>query len=216
MSEVSAQERLRKIRERADRARGQSWHWAVNHTSRTIHLESHGNSSRFALEYVMDFTRWGMTGARPRFQVDGLMCNAETLSKVVEGRGHHAEWYQTIEHPDAEFIAHARADIPFLLDQLAERDAELARLRDTRSGPSYPRVEAIAKRTGVRTDRKWLLARWCSVLHAFDPRTLQDARPAAACGYRATAVYAPEDSLRASQRCRACSRVLSHNNPGGV
>ncbi len=55
----------------------------------------------------------------------------EQRAFAVNGIGHIPDgdseyWYFT--EADAEFIAHARTDIPYLLAQLAERDATIERL----------------------------------------------------------------------------------------
>jgi hypothetical protein len=62
---------------------------------------------------VMDFTRWGMSGAQARFitpnEVPGMMLlrEAHAFAKVVPGREQHANWFQGIDHPDARLIAAA-------------------------------------------------------------------------------------------------------------
>jgi hypothetical protein len=85
------------------------WRWELNLASK--HLNLCGGESPYDLT-VMDFTRWGMGGALPRFNVDHgngmqLMERAETLAQVVKGREHHARWFQDINHPDAKLIAAA-------------------------------------------------------------------------------------------------------------
>ena len=73
----------------------------------------------------MDFVRWGMQRAQPRFQLDKLMIEAENLVKFEVGDGNatgHAEGkangsiyrldISEIDHPDARLIASA----PELLD----------------------------------------------------------------------------------------------------
>lgn len=65
---------------------------------------------------VMDFTRWGMQSAQPRFKDPntGYIENAEMFAEVVPGREHHKAWFQTINQPDANLIAAA----PDLLEAL--------------------------------------------------------------------------------------------------
>ena len=89
------------------------WEWQVNKTYKQVTLIGHRNGCR---ELVMDFTRWGMNGAKPRFNRSGLMHPADGLCGIIEGREHHASWCQTINHPDARLIAAA----PDMLDALIE------------------------------------------------------------------------------------------------
>jgi hypothetical protein len=75
---------------------------------------------------VLDFVRWGMSAAAPRFRTaDGLALNimrrADEFAVVVPGREHHAEWFKGVDHPDARLIAAApellaelEAALPFL------------------------------------------------------------------------------------------------------
>ena len=90
------------------------WRWEVNLRHKDIQLC--GGVPRYDLT-VMDFVRYGMDGAQPRFNIAekpgmNLMHKSNTLTEVVEGREHHADWFQTIKHPDAQLIAAA----PDLLD----------------------------------------------------------------------------------------------------
>lgn len=56
----------------------------------------------------MNFVRWGMNGAAPRFRSeDDLMVKAEELTIPVAGREHHMRWYRTLAHPDAHMLAAA-------------------------------------------------------------------------------------------------------------
>lgn len=112
-----------------------TWRWSINPHAKQVRLESEDGPRSI----VIDFARWGMNGAQPRFQVDGLMQDAQDCAVIVEGREHHAKWYQTLEHPDANLIARA----PQLLKTLAD---EVARLR---------RGEFTCKRCGIRKDAEF-------------------------------------------------------------
>lgn len=94
------------------------WLWILNLKAKQVHLEAQDGPR----QYVIDFVRWGTNGAQPRFQVDGLMQDAQDCAAIVEGREHHAAWYQTLDHPDANLIAAA----PDLLRRLVD---EVKRLR---------------------------------------------------------------------------------------
>jgi hypothetical protein len=78
----------------------------------------------------MDFERWGMRDAIPSFQVyekysgpvtergSKGMVKADSLAKSYPGQEHHRGFDDYINHPDAEFITHARTDVPALLDEV--------------------------------------------------------------------------------------------------
>ena len=97
------------------------WRWEFNAKHRSIHLV--GGKPQFDLT-VMDFVRWGMNGAVPRFiepseSMNGLQlmhraCDRSDWIAPFEGRKHHAHWCAAIEHPDARLMAAA----PDLLNAL--------------------------------------------------------------------------------------------------
>ena len=85
------------------------WRWEVNLGSKNISLC--GGETRYDLT-VMDFVRYGTGSAAPRFIAEPssgfqIMERADKLSKIVPGREHHARWFQTLSHPDAQLIAAA-------------------------------------------------------------------------------------------------------------
>lgn len=82
------------------------WRWEINLKSRVVRLTG-GVRPLYDLT-VMDFVRWGMGNAAPRFiDQDHLMERADTYAAVVPGREHHAQWFQGLSHPDAHLIAAA-------------------------------------------------------------------------------------------------------------
>jgi len=94
------------------------WRWEFNQKSKYIHLV--GGKIRYDLT-VMDFVRYGMGGAAPRFNIDHgqdmqLMHRADTMGVIVKGREHHQNWFKDIDHPDAKLIAAA----PDLLEALID------------------------------------------------------------------------------------------------
>lgn len=94
------------------------WRWEMNIASKQVRLV--GGKVRYDLN-VMDFVRYGMSSASPRFNVERrenihLMTRADELGAVVPGREHHADWFQAIDHPDANLIAAAAEMYEALLD----------------------------------------------------------------------------------------------------
>jgi hypothetical protein len=54
----------------------------------------------------MDFVRYGMGSASPRFlDAEHLMVRADELAVNIPGEDHHSKWHQTLEHDDAQLIA---------------------------------------------------------------------------------------------------------------
>ena len=126
------------------------WRWDGNLVTKEIYLVSQSRGR----PYVMDFDRWGMRGAAPRFQVRqsdgfGVMTRADELAvKEREYRGD----IERIEHPDAALIATAPDIIAELIAMVLEQEAEIARLRaSARGGPcetcKHKRPEFTCDRT---------------------------------------------------------------------
>lgn len=84
------------------------WLWRGNRRQRQLWL----CTPHSGMLIVMDFVRWGMGQATPRFRVDGVMRKAE---EFVDDADYHGE-FVGVDHPDARLIAAA----PELLE-LAER-----------------------------------------------------------------------------------------------
>ena len=94
------------------------WRWELNEKSKVINLC--GGIPTYD-KTVMDFVRWGMGGAMPRFRVDygGFHCvmeKANTMGIPVPGREHHKDWFQNVNNPDALLMSKA----PELLEMLQE------------------------------------------------------------------------------------------------
>jgi hypothetical protein len=97
------------------------WRWEYNAKHRSVHLV--GGKPQYDLT-VMDFERWGMHGAVPRFiepseSMNGLMImhrlsDRQDWIAPFENREHHANWCAAVTHPDARLMAAA----PELLEAL--------------------------------------------------------------------------------------------------
>lgn len=110
-SQHEPEERLREIRERHEKATPGPWEWS-------------GQFGKWALLsrvpgvlIVLDAIRWGLQSAVFRFrsQRHDVMCKATENS--------------CFRHPDAEFIAHSREDLPYLLARVESAEAKIGRLR---------------------------------------------------------------------------------------
>lgn len=99
------------------------WRWEMNLKHKQIQLC--GGKPTYDLT-VIDFARWGMNRATPRFRTmdDGLniMKPANTWTIVAPGREHHQDWFQLIDHPDANLIAAA----PDLLNAAIKLEEKLS------------------------------------------------------------------------------------------
>jgi hypothetical protein len=95
------------------------WAWFGNTKHHTLYLATISGGRR----YVIDFARWGMGGAKPRFQVKteggGVMVGVEEL---VEYEVDYRKDVIGVDHPDARLIASA----PLLADALEALLATLA------------------------------------------------------------------------------------------
>jgi hypothetical protein len=93
------------------------WYWTVNPATKHVLLFSQTGMS----PTVMDFVRYGMQSAQPRFRDarHDLMVPASEMSVVIPGREHHADWCRFIDHPDARLIQ-ASPKLKAMLEKLRE------------------------------------------------------------------------------------------------
>lgn len=108
------------------------WRWEYNASHRSVHLV--GGRPQFDLT-VIDFSRWGMGGAVPRFRdtsVGGMnlmdrLCDRKDWIAPFDGRQHHSHWCAAVIHPDARLIAAA----PSLLAALQTMTEVYSAMRET-------------------------------------------------------------------------------------
>lgn len=97
------------------------WRWEVRPKSHRVELVStHRGDS------VLRPSRWGMQGAMIEFCRDGLFWPIKTFMAVIKGREHHADWMQTIDHPDAHLIAASHDLYTTIAELVALQDMKLA------------------------------------------------------------------------------------------
>jgi hypothetical protein len=123
------------------------WRWEFNESYKGISLV--GGRPTFD-KTVMDFRRWGMGGAQPRFMGDDdgfrilhKLSDRKDWIKPFPGRAHHVDWCASVDHPDANLIAAA----PDLLDALIGFLHEFGDKSDNNANVRNARA-AIAKATG--------------------------------------------------------------------
>lgn len=128
--------KLTEIKKRLSKTTPGPWKWIVNKNGNQVLLCT-THSGEY---YVMDFERWGFHGAQPVFQkykkYEGPVHERESLGMVkmtelLRAReSHHPTFNLDIDHPDAQFIANAPADIKYLLDTIEEQQREIKELCD--------------------------------------------------------------------------------------
>lgn len=146
-------DRIAEIRARTDAATFGPWAWFGNTDAHNMYLSTVEGGRVF----VLRFERWGMQHARPVFaavpttrdpresqRYTGPMVPGDRLARYEvcpdatsrdDERVYRAD-LSGIRHPDAEFIAHAREDVPVLL-------AEIDRLRALLGEDPVPEVEPV-------------------------------------------------------------------------
>lgn len=85
------------------------WRWEYNEKNKCVHIV--GGKPTYDLT-VVDFSRWGMNMAVPRFRdtsLDGMnlmdrLCDKPEWIAPAVGREHHKSWFQLVTHPDAKLI----------------------------------------------------------------------------------------------------------------
>lgn len=142
---------LDELERKARVARPGPWQWYGNTKVNEVYLAT-VNGGRV---FVMDFVRWGMTGAQPRFQVDSAMVTLSELGKQEHPLGPKFEvpyrrQFVGIGHPDAQHIAANSPDVTLaLIDRIRELEEALSEHRSCSRG-DQARCGATAAR-GLRS-----------------------------------------------------------------
>lgn len=134
------------------------WRWEFNAEHKSVHLC--GGRPMFDLT-VMDFYRWGMGGAVPRFRdtaEDGMnlmdrLCDKVEWIAPEPGREHHKSWHQLVTHPDARLMA-AAPDLLAALQEMYEAASDSDSSHYGTLSTTFLRKiarAAIAKATGETT-----------------------------------------------------------------
>lgn len=118
------------------------WRWVVNPKHHSVEL-SRGSYG----DIVMSFERWGMGGATPMFNVNGVLERAVDISEPEDGRMHHADWWRVINHPDANLIAAA----PELLEALLRMRDEVREFLPNVCGEALTQAEAVIRKARGET-----------------------------------------------------------------
>jgi hypothetical protein len=155
---------LSRLRELAERATPGPWQWFGNTKMSEVYLATVDRGRIF----VMDFVRWGMGCAQPRFQVrigeqGGIMRKLSELDgdNAPTMVASHRKEFVGIGHPDAAFIAAARSAVPELIDE-CERLATLHGYEQSRSNDARADLDiitaqlssALAESTRLRDELK--------------------------------------------------------------
>ncbi|MFP2898775.1 hypothetical protein [Corallococcus sp. 4LFB] len=112
-------EKLEAIRARHAAASRGPWRWFGYLRTREVSLEG-------SRDTVMDFTRWGMSGAQPRWSVKGLLEKLADL--VVPDTTPERGRVTDINHPDARFMAASWQDTKDLLGMVDALQARVTHL----------------------------------------------------------------------------------------
>lgn len=128
------------------------WQWFGNTKMCEVYLATVDRGRVF----VMDFVRWGMAGAQPRFQCRiaseepgfGWMRPLGDLGKEEHPLGPrfeapHRRQFTGIGHPDAEHIAAASPPVVLaLIERIRELEVQVKAFADCYEGEGYPKEAA--------------------------------------------------------------------------
>jgi hypothetical protein len=131
------------------------WRWELNLRAKRVELT--GDNGDLT---VMDFVRWGMSGAAARFwrwsgkPRTGDPKRADELATTVPGREHHADWCAELDDSAARLIA-AAPDLAREVIALREAARELVRAVERAKLHQYPATqEALATLRAVLVENE--------------------------------------------------------------
>lgn len=143
MAEITP-EKLDQLENNARGATPGPWQWYGNTKMCEIYLATVDRGRTF----VMDFVRWGMRGAQPRFQLRkeglGIMYPLGDLAKTQDPDGPvfeatHRKQFAGIGHPDARHIAASSPDVVLaLVAEVRKLSKVRALLSVSGAGPIEP------------------------------------------------------------------------------
>lgn len=211
---MEIKELIEQAKELDKRATPGPWKWDLRKTCRDAKIVT-DHSGQY---YVMGFTRWGMQGAVPTFQVydryEGPvtergshgMKRADALARSYPGKEHHVGFDDYPDHPDARFIVEARRLLPELIAAVEHLTAELTQ--------THAQLDGIVKKYGLYHDGRGdailnLLAMLQEgrVMILPAPATATDPKPE--CFYNDNAGMwcmgkSPADGDEPIERCKQC------------
>lgn len=125
--------RFDEIKARAAAATVGPWGWFGNVDNRDVYLATVHGGRRL----VLDFAPWGEQSAQPRFQEDSVMVDGDQLVRYAvapeatsrEDPSVYRGDISGFRNGDAEFIAHSRADVEWLITEVEALRAEVGRLQ---------------------------------------------------------------------------------------
>lgn len=124
------------------------WQWYGNTAMHEVYLSTVDRGRVF----IMDFARWGMTGAQPRFQIDHRMVTCGEFGKQEHPMGPlfevpYRRAFVGIGHPDAQHIAANSPPVTLaLISRIRDLEAALGNVIDwPTSDPSRESRESKAR-----------------------------------------------------------------------
>lgn len=124
-----SKEKREEIRERWAKAHAAPWGWFgyAQGAGKHIYLATVDRGR----QYVMQFTRWGFSGAAPRFQTEGSDLGMRPIEEHLETKNYGEKEILSVTAPDAIAIAEAPSDVKLLLDALDLAESRLSKARET-------------------------------------------------------------------------------------
>lgn len=151
------------------------WRWEINLKHKSVQIV--GGRPMYD-KTVMDFERWGLQGASPRFNekiagdefnVMTRLCDRPDWIAPFEGRRHHAHWCANVTHPDARRIVacvNACAGIKTEDLEAMRETSILAKANTWADGIEKQRDELLAMLEKVTAKLAWLNSDDCGHIMA--------------------------------------------------